>query len=141
MFGHPSIRNWGTPAHPAPTASLVEGGETWGLALRPVDEADEVLERLVQREASAPEVTRLQTAEGPVTAHVWPMGSAWAGWRIDELVAAAVVNVVEGGGPHGDAWDYVDGLRQALGRYDLVDPFVERYHASLMSALAAERGR
>ncbi len=141
VFGHPSVRNWGTPERPAPTASLVDGGETWGLALRPVGGADEILDLLVGREASTPEVTRLQTAVGPVTAHVWPMGSAWSDWGLDRLVAAAVANVEGGGGPHGDAWDYVDGMRGAMREHGLVDPFVERYHRALAVALAGKADR
>lgn len=136
VFGQPSVRNWGTKTCPAPTASLVEGGDTAGLALRPAPTAAETVDLLIAREASQPEVVTVETTRGPVRALVWRMEALWADWDIPRLVEAGVANVVGGGGPHGNAWDYVDGMMQAMVGYGMVDPLVASYHRALAAALA-----
>ncbi len=141
VFGQPSIRNWGTPACPAPTASLVPTGEVWGLALRIDPSVPGTLDDLIAREASTPEVATVETAAGPVRAFVWTMGSAWADWDVPRLVEAAVANVACGGGPHGDAWDYVDGMVATMRRHRLDDGFVDAYHRALGAALGREVDR
>jgi len=139
VFGHPSVRNWGTRVCPAPTASLVAGAGTWGLVVRPGGDAVEVFGRLVEREASEPEVGDVEVDGDVVAAYVWTMGSEWAGRGIEELVEAAVANVSCGGGPYGNAWDYADGVATVLDRHGLVDPLVVSYHAALAAALGGGR--
>ena len=138
VFGQPSVRNWGTADCPAPTASLVPGGEVWGLALRIDPSTPDALDVLVAREASPPEVVVVETPAGSVRAFVWRMGSAWADWDVPRLVEAAVANVTCGGGPHGDAWDYVDGMVRAMRLHGLEDHLVYAYHRALAAALAGE---
>lgn len=138
-FGQPSIRNWGTPDHPAPTCSLTRGTGCDGVLIG-VDRADgeDTIDLLSTREASPPITIDVTTAVGDVRAHTWPMQSTCGTWSPMELTAAALVNIQEGGGPSGDAWDYVSGVRGALGSHGVSDPLVDDYHAELVSRLPAD---
>ena len=50
---------------------------------------------------------------------------------MSRLVEAAMINISTGGGPQGDAWDYVSGVERALSDWGLNDPLVTEYHRAL----------
>ena len=64
------------------------------------------------------------------------MSDTWADRSVEELVEAAVTNVLAGGGPHGHAFDYSHGIQAALSNHGLHDGFLADYHVSLSSALS-----
>lgn len=131
-FGQPSVRNWGRPGSPAPTCSLERGSHCHGIVfgVRPGQRAS-VMRRLIDREASEPITVTVSISGGDVSAHTWVMGSTWNGSTIDELVVAALHNIAAGGGPSGDALQYVDGVADALERHALHDPLVTSYRDAL----------
>lgn len=131
-FGQPSVRNWGRPGSPAPTCSLTRGSHCDGVAygIGPGDRA-RVIEQLTRREAGDPLVVRVSIGMGDVDAYTWPMGSAWNDHSVERLVEAALVNIAAGGGPSGDALDYVRGVEGALAERGLTDALVTEYHRSL----------
>lgn len=137
-LGQPSVRNWGRQRAPAPTSSLVPGGRVEGLVLELADPDGTHLAAVRRREAQDPTEVVVETVEGTRAALTWPMSAAWADLGVDELVAAAIRNVADGGGPFGDAFDYVDGMVGAMAAHGLDDPFVLEYHDALRSALVNE---
>ena len=135
-FGQPSTRNWGRPEHPAPTCSLIPGGAVDGVVFGVSDHHKEaVLRELRRREAQDPIELHVSIDGDEVTALTWTMNNPWAERSIEALVSAAVANVSHGGGPFGNAWDYVDGVKCALEQRGLYDPFVHEYHTALFEAL------
>ena len=135
-FGQPSVRNWGRPGTPAPTCSLAPGEGCGGVALGVAGPAGaDVMRSLVVREASDPMTVTVQLELGDVTAFTWRMGADWNAATTDELVEAAVRNIDAGGGPSGDAWDYVEGVAAALARHQVDDEGVTRYHDALARRL------
>ncbi len=136
-FGQPSIRNWGRPGSPAPTCSLVRGSHCDGTAfgIGP-GKRGSVLEELIRREAGDPVVVTVDVGPGDVSAYTWVMGSAWSEHSVERLVDAAMVNIAAGGGPSGDAWDYVSGVESALSERGVSDPLVTAYHSALRSKLS-----
>lgn len=131
-FGQPSVRNWGRPGSPAPTCSLAFGSHCDGIVfgVGPGRRAS-VMRKLMAREASEPITVTVSISGGDVSAHTWVMGSDWNNSTLDELVAAAVHNIGSGGGPSGDAWEYVTGVADALERHSLDDPLVTTYRDAL----------
>lgn len=135
-FGQPSVRNWGTETAPAPTCSLSPGSHCDGLLLGlPQGRAGSILASLVRREANDPTTITVSTESGDVTAFTWLMSDAWASLAIDDLARRGVANVRAGGGPRGDAWNYVSGVQAALTAHGLEDRLVSRYAASLESGV------
>ena len=138
-FGQPSVRNWGRPGTPAPTCSLAPGEGCAGLAFGVGGSAAaDVMRSLVAREAFEPITVTIELEAGDATAFTWRMGSEWNAATIDELVDAAVRNVEAGGGPRGDAWDYVHGVARALERHEAEDAGVTRYHQALAGRLGID---
>lgn len=138
-FGQPSVRNWGRPGTPAPTCSLAPGEGCAGLALGVRGSvASDVMRSLVAREALDPMTVTVELDEGDATAFTWKMGSAWNDASTEELVGAAVTNIDAGGGPSGDAWDYVEGVARSLARHGIDDAGVTRYHRALAHRLGIE---
>lgn len=131
-FGQPSVRNWGRPGSPAPTCSLAPGFHCDGIVfgIGPGRRAS-VMRTLIDREAGEPITVTVSIAGGDVHAHTWMMGSEWNNSTIDDLVSAAVLNIGTGGGPSGDAWDYVRGVAGALEGHALDDPLVTAYRDAL----------
>ena len=131
-FGQPSVRNWGRPGSPAPTCSLTRGSYCDGIAfgIGPGDRGS-VLEQLIKREAGDPLIIPVDIGPGDVDAYTWVMGSAWNDRGVSRLVEAAMINISTGGGPQGDAWDYVSGVERALSDWGLNDPLVTEYHRAL----------
>ncbi len=127
-FGHPSVRNWGRHGHAAPTCSLVAGGSVAGVAYR-VD--TEVVQLVRAREASEPVCVVARIPGARVDALTWPMTSTWSHWSPGRLAEAARVNVTSGGGPLGDALDYVAIVSASLREHGLVDPLVAAYRDAL----------
>lgn len=135
-FGQPSVRNWGRPGAPAPTSSLVPGSHVDGVAFG-VAERDAVLARLMKREASDP-IGVVGVIDGRQTEMLtWPMQSTWADLGVGDLVDRAESSIRAGGGPSGDAWAYVSGVRSAMDERRIHDPLVSDYQG----ALAARLGR
>lgn len=130
-FGHPSVRNWGTPSHPAPTCSLVEGGSVSGVAYR-IDH--DVLATIEDREASAPIPVNVRIASMETTAATWTMTDAWSNWTAPELAEAAHASIAAGGGPFGNAADYLALVRSGLARFGCTDPLAEDYHAAVVAS-------
>lgn len=136
-FGQPSIRNWGVIGAPAPTCSLTRGEFCDGLLFSlPETGAASVLEAILVREALPPINVTAQTEFGDVPAYTWPMSPDWNDLPIAELARAGARNIAEGGGPSGNAWDYVDGVLQVLNEHHLVDTLVADYHRELASLVA-----
>ncbi len=133
---HPSVRNWGRPGWPAPTACLVPGGDVVGRLFEIPDPAGEVLAALVHREASHPIEVTAATAAGTLRAFTWTMSDRWSGRTPTDLVDAAVENVRRGGGPSGDARAYADGIARVLGPDG--DPLLTAYRAALDAALGRD---
>ena len=137
-FGQPSVRNWGRLGTPAPTCSLAPGphcdGVVFGVG---AGRRASVIRSLIDREASEPTTVTVSISGGDVNAHTWVMGSDWSGSTIDELVTAAVHNIASGGGPSGDAWEYVGGVANALERHALHDPLVSTYRDALYLRLGS----
>lgn len=137
-FGHPSTRNWGVPGAPAPTCSLVPGREVTGLgfgfqsASFPV-----VLELLLRREAQEPIEVQMSVGDETVTALTWPMSTEWAHLDPDELARAATVNVSAGGGPAGNAMDYLRGVAGVLESMGATDG-VTRHYLQAAARLVAD---
>jgi cation transport regulator ChaC len=140
-LGQPSIRNWGRPDHPAPTSCLVPGdgvnGMLFGVA---EDDWADVYARLLGREAQEPIECVVRSSDEEVEAVTWPMSDTWADRSVEELVEAAVTNVLSGGGPHGHAFDYAQGIQFALSSQGFRDGFVSEYHASLGASLSMVTG-
>jgi cation transport regulator ChaC len=134
-LGQPSVRNWGRRQAPAPTSSLVPGVEVDGLVLELDDPDGTHLDAVTRREAHDPVEVDVETADGLRRGLTWPMSATWAELDVDDLVAAAVRNVTDGGGPFGNAFDYVDGIVGAMDAHGLDDPFIRDYHVSLRRAL------
>lgn len=137
-FGHPSVRNWGVPDAPAPTSCLVPGEMVDGVVYGVDGEWAGTVERgLVIREAAEPIEVEVVVDGGVVPALTWPMGTAWADLGPEALAEKAARNVAAGGGPSGDALEYLVGVARALdGRHD---PVVSRYLAAVGDDLP--RGR
>lgn len=136
-FGHPSVRNWGTDAAPAPTCCLVEGGEVSGLVLS-VDRRS--LAAIAAREASEPVEIEVETDGTRTTAYTWTMRTTWADRHLDDLAGLGAANVAAGGGPSGDALDYATGVCETLRRHGLADLQAEDYLTRLRE-LASAPGR
>lgn len=135
-FGQPSVRNWGRPEHPAPTCSLVPGRAVDGVAFGITeDRRAAILKALRSREDREPTEVRAQIDGHAARVLTWTMSNPWAGHSVAELVSAAVLNIRRGGGPFGDAWNYLDGVRRSLDRLGRRDRIVEDYHAALTVAL------
>jgi cation transport regulator ChaC len=129
-YGHPSVRNWGTPRAPAPTCCLIPGEAVDGVVFGvPAERAQVVEHTLRSREALDPISLVVETASGAVEALTWPMGTEWAHLDPDELASHARRNVTAGGGPAGHAVDYVRGVAQLLA--DHVDRITLEYLAAL----------
>lgn len=138
-FGQPSVRNWGQVGYPSPTCSLTRGEGCDGLVLAlPHSDAASVYRTILEREATPPITVKAETEHGALSADAWPMGSAWNDLGPDELADAAVVNISSGGGPSGNAWEYVSGVARALADHGLNDVLVSEYHAVLRSRLVAK---
>lgn len=131
-FGHPSVRNWGIPAAPAPTCCLLEGGAVEGLAF---EVSEDTVEAVRWREASEPIRVEVRLPDGVAEALTWRMGTAWADEPPEELARLGAANVAAGGGPFGDALDYVVGVCRALSSHGLGDPEAERYQRLLRRRL------
>ncbi len=137
-FGQPSVRNWGTSEAPAPTSSLSRGSHCDGLLLGiPHGDGGSVLRRIVAREANEPVSVTVSTELGDAEAFTWLMSDAWASLSVEELACHGVVNVAAGGGPRGDAWQYVSGVREALSAHGLDDGLVTWYADTLGPRVAA----
>ena len=135
-FGQPSVRNWGRPGHPAPTCSLVPGPSVDGVAFGIAEgKRAAVLERLRNREGFEPLEVRARVDGCDVRALTWTMSNPWAHHSVEQLVSAAVRNIRAGGGPYGNAWNYLDGVRRALDRMGARDDLVETYHDALTATL------
>lgn len=140
-FGQPSVRNWGTTQTPAPTSSLSRGSHCDGLLLGlPEGRAGSVLASLVRREANEPATVTVRSEFGDVSAFTWLMSDAWASLGIEDLAGHGAANVLAGGGPRGDAWQYASGVRDALHAHGLEDTLVTRY-VSVLEPAVAERDR
>jgi len=129
-FGHPSIRNWGTPAAPAPTCCLIPGSSVDGLVFRLGSAADAILERIRLRESGTPAVVEVSVEGRRIRAFTWTMDGRWAGSSPDALARHASVNVARGGGPSGDAADYLRGVAGALEEGPGLDPATAAYAAA-----------
>lgn len=123
-FGHPSVRNWGTLAAPAPTCSLVPGDGAFGVA-HLIE--DRYIEQIVAREASRPIELDIVVAGSVFRGLAWKMSNEWAGWSADRLAEAAQANVTAGGGPLGDAGSYLANVVAALAAHERVDPLARGY--------------
>lgn len=135
-FGQPSGRNWGRPEYPAPTCSLVPGSAVDGVAFGIAPEKRETILRSIRnREAREPIEVRAETEGGAVEVLTWTMDCTWAEHSVEELVSAALINIERGGGPFGDAWSYLDGVKRSLDALGVQDGLVFSYHAALTAAL------
>lgn len=123
-FGHPSVRNWGTPSAPAPTCCLIDGAEVAG---RLVLVGSEDVEALIAREASQPIEVRAQGPHGPVAALTWPMTADWGELSSEQLAARAEASTDVGGGPSGDAIAYLVGVAASLASGPGLDPATLAY--------------
>ncbi len=123
-FGHPSVRNWGNTDAPAPTSALVSGGSVSGIAHLV---ADDVIRQVVAREASDPLEVTPRIGHGRVPAQTWLMSDHWAHLPASRLAEAALRNVAAGGGPLGNALDYLDLVHRALALHGISDEPVDRY--------------
>lgn len=134
-LGQPSIRNWGRPSHPAPTSCLVPGEAVIGVAFGVERRRwQHVYDGLMDREAQQPVECMVHVEKTTVKALTWPMSATWADRPMEDLVAAGRANVLAGGGPHGHALDYANGLERSLADLGAQDPLVSRYYHSLRSA-------
>ncbi len=115
------------------------GDRVDGLLLELADPDGTHLASLTRRENGEPIEIRTETPEGIRSALTWPMASDWADLDVEGLVEAAVRNVAHGGGPFGDAWEYVDGMVSAMDAHGIDDPLVRAYHTSLRRAIADGR--
>lgn len=123
-FGHPSIRNWGSSKAPAPTSALVSGGAVSGVAhlVDPI-----VVRHIAAREASEPVEVTATVGGSSVAAKTWLMSDAWSLLSPARLAGAAIANVEAGGGPMGNAIDYLELVHRALVHHAVSDESVERY--------------
>lgn len=136
-FGQPSVRNWGTEAAPAPTCSLSRGAFCDGLLLGlPGGGSGSILATLVRREANEPATITVSTGFGDTAAYTWLMSDAWASLGVDELASHGAANVRAGGGPRGNAWQYVAGVHETLSAHGLEDELVTRYAERLRGEVA-----
>lgn len=78
-----------------------------------------------------PVEVELQIGDTVVDALTWTMGSRWQGTDADRLSAHAEANRDAGGGPFGDAVDYVTGVAGALAEGPGVDGATRRYLSAL----------
>jgi cation transport regulator ChaC len=140
-FGHPSTRNWGVPGAPAPTCSLVPGREVTGVGFG-VEPASfpVVVDVLLRREAQEPIVVEMSVGDATVIALTWPMSAEWAHLNPDELARAATVNVSAGGGPAGNAMDYLRGVAGVLESMGATDGVTRRYVAAAVRSVADGAG-
>jgi len=127
-YWHPSVRNWGTEAAPAPTCCLVPGDGVDGIAFA-VDEP--TIRAIDRREAMTPIVVTVEIAGREVPALTWPMRASWRGTGAGELAERATRNREAGGGPSGDAIDYVTGVAGALAAGPGTDAVTGRYLEAL----------
>lgn len=135
-YGQPSVRNWGVRSAPAPTASLVRGSSVAGVVFAvPPGSESETIEMLMAREAQTPIEVEVAVEDETMMALTWPMQSTWATLTIDELTDAAVRNIRSGGGPSGDALDYLEGVAGVLGEMGGMDPLTADYRTSLRRRL------
>ncbi len=130
-FGHPSVRNWGNTDAPAPTSALVAGGTVRGIAHLV---ADDVVRQVVAREASEPVEVTPHIGNGQIPAQTWLMSDRWAHLPASRLAQAALRNVAAGGGPLGNALDYLVLVHRALALQGVSDEPVERYLAACRAA-------
>jgi len=127
-FGHPSIRNWGTAAAPAPTSALARGGSVTGVAH--LVEAS-VIGQIMARESSDPIEVSTALEHHVVPALTWLMTNRWSSRPVSMLASLARANVRAGGGPLGDAHDYLRCVRDGLASYGAVDQFADCYLTAL----------
>lgn len=128
-YGHPSVRNWGTPGAPAPTCSLVPGNTAVGVAHLVANGA---VEQIIAREASEPVAIDIAVHGGTARALAWTMSDSWSRWSGDALAAAALANIAAGGGPLGDARDYLDRVIGALTMHGHTDTASSHYRDALI---------
>ena len=110
-FWHPSVRNWGTDDAPAPTCCLVPGPSVDGVAYL-VEPA--TVAWINRREAMEPIAVEIDAGGRHLAALTWTMRRTWEGATAAELADHAIRNRAAGGGPSGDAVDYVAGVAAAL---------------------------
>lgn len=129
-FGHPSVRRWGSVEAPAPTCCLVPGGSVTGVLLA-FEDGSTALEAFRSREASEPIEVRATLGHERIIASTWPMSSVWADRDPTALAESALRNRMAGGGPAGDAVDYLAGVVRALESATGLDAATEAYRAAL----------